>query len=89
MQIFMKVVCGKILNQLINVLFCLKPITCLYNAHWFNPYDETPYSAEVIYFVVQNLPRSERFKFENILLAGVIPGPQEPRKHKYFSLSHC
>ena len=36
---------------------------------------------ELFYFVVQNLPRSEIFKFENILLAGVIPGLLEPRKH--------
>ena len=51
------------------------------NIDWFNPYDETPYSAGVIYFVVQNLPRSERYKFENIILAGIIPGPKEPKKH--------
>ena len=51
------------------------------NIDWFNPYDETPYSAGVMYFVVQNLTSSERFKFENIILAGVIPGPNEPRKH--------
>ena len=47
------------------------------NIDWFNPYDETPYSAGVIYFVVQNLPRS----VENIILAGIIPGPREPKKH--------
>ena len=51
------------------------------NIDWFNPYEETPYSAGVIYFVVQNLPRAERFKFENILLVGIIPGPNEPKKH--------
>jgi hypothetical protein len=26
-----------------------------------------------------NLPRSERFKTENIILVGVIPGPSEPK----------
>ena len=51
------------------------------NIDWFNPYEETPYSAGVIYFVVQNLPRSERFKFENVILVGMIPGPNEPKKH--------
>ena len=81
----MKVVCGKILNQLITVLFCLKPITLMLNIDWFNPYEETPYSARVMAFVVQNLPRSERFKFENIVLAGVIPAI----KRKHFSLPHC
>ena len=51
------------------------------NVDWFNPYDETPYSAGVLYFVIQNLPRSERYRFENIILAGIIPGPREPKKH--------
>ena len=51
------------------------------NVDWFNPYDETPYSAGVIYFAILNLPRSERYKFENIILAGIIPGPREPKKH--------
>lgn len=51
------------------------------NVDWFNPYDQTPYSAGVMYFVVQNLPRSERFKLENVILAGLIPGPTEPKKH--------
>ena len=49
------------------------------NVDWFNPYDHTPYSAGVIYFVVQNLPRNERFKIENVVLAGLIPGPSEPK----------
>lgn len=51
------------------------------NVDWFNPYEETPYSAGVIYFVVQNLPRNERFKLDNIILVGIIPGPNEPKKH--------
>ena len=50
------------------------------NVDWFNPFDETPYSAGVIYFVIQNLPRNERFKFENVIIAGLIPGPSEPTK---------
>ena len=28
--------------------------------------------------VIFNLPRSERFKLENIILVGMIPGPKEP-----------
>ena len=58
------------------------------NIDWFNPYEETPYSAGVIYFVVQNLPRSERFKFENVILVGMIPGPNEPKKHINTYLAH-
>ena len=56
-------------------------LSLMLNVDWFNPYDETPYSAGVMYFVILNLPRSERYKFENIILAGVIPGPREPKKH--------
>ena len=29
--------------------------------------------------VVQNLPRKERCKSENILLISIIPGPREPK----------
>lgn len=32
-----------------------------------------------IYLTIQNLPRSERFKEENVILVGVIPGPSEPK----------
>lgn len=49
------------------------------NVDWFNPYDETIYSVGAIYLVIQNLPRSERFKIENVLLVGLIPGPHEPK----------
>ena len=32
----------------------------------------------VIYLAIMNLPRAIRFKRENIILIGVIPGPSEP-----------
>uniref|UniRef100_A0A1X7U7L0 Uncharacterized protein n=1 Tax=Amphimedon queenslandica TaxID=400682 RepID=A0A1X7U7L0_AMPQE len=38
----------------------------------------SPYSVGAIYLAVQNLPRSERYKMENLLLVGIIPGPTEP-----------
>lgn len=31
------------------------------------------YSVGIIYFVIMNLPRSETFKFENVILGGIIP----------------
>lgn len=31
--------------------------------------------------VLMNLPRSERFKPENVFLVGVIPGPHEPKHY--------
>lgn len=56
------------------------------NIDWFNPYKETPYSVGAIYFVIQNLPRMERYKIENVLLVGLIPGPNEPKKNINFFL---
>ena len=51
------------------------------NVDWFNPYEESEYSAGVIYLVILNLPRVVRYKFENILLVGLIPGPKELSLH--------
>ena len=49
------------------------------NIDWFNPFDKTPYSAGAIYLTIFNLPKSERFKLENVILVGLIPGPNEPK----------
>ena len=59
--------------------FCLS-----LNIDWFNPFKEAPYSAGGIYLTVQNLPRTERYKMENIILVGIMPGPQEPKKKYHF-----
>ena len=60
--------------QLPNNL-CLK-----LNLDWFNPFDHVQYSVGVLYLVIENLPRSERYKLENIIIVGSIPGPKEPKK---------
>lgn len=50
------------------------------NVDWFQAFDQKqPYSDGVIYFTINNLPRSIRHKKENVILAGVIPGPREPQ----------
>ena len=49
------------------------------NVDWFRPFKHTTYSIGVIYLVVQNLPRSLRFKLENVIIVGAIPGPHEPK----------
>jgi len=41
----------------------------------------------IIYLAIENLPRSERFKVENIILVGCIPGPREPKHDIYSFLS--
>ena len=52
----------------------------LLNVDWSNPFDQTEYSAGAIYLVIQNLPCSERYKFENFILVEMIPGPKEPKR---------
>lgn len=49
------------------------------NVDWMQPFDHTQYSIGVLYLALMNLPRSERFKRQNIFLVGVIPGPNEPK----------
>ncbi len=50
----------------------------LLNIDWLQPFEHTKYSVGVIYLAILNLPRSIRFKQENVILYGVIPGPCEP-----------
>lgn len=54
-----------------------RTLAFMINVDWFQPFKLSWYSVGVIYLVV-NLPRSERFKVENVILVGVIPGPHEP-----------
>lgn len=49
------------------------------NVDWFEPYEHGVYSVGAIYLTIQNLPRDQHYKPENILLVGVIPGPKEPK----------
>lgn len=60
------------LSQPYSYLLCL-------NVDWFQPFKHTEHSTGAIYLVIQNLPRTERYKEENVLLVGVIPGPREPK----------
>lgn len=43
------------------------------NVDWFQPFKNTNYSVGAIYLTILNLPRSQRFKKENIILVGLIP----------------
>ncbi|XP_066931820.1 uncharacterized protein [Clytia hemisphaerica] len=51
------------------------------NIDWFQPFTNSDYSLGVIYMVLLNLPREERFKYENVIVCGIIPGPKEPSKN--------
>ena len=71
----------KELNYLDGMPYLASPYNycLLLNVDWFNPFEETLYSAGAIYLVILNLPRSERYKVENMILVGMIPGPHEPK----------
>ena len=48
------------------------------NIDWFQPYKLTQSSVGALYLTIMNLPYDQRFKRENIILLGIIPGPCEP-----------
>ncbi|KAG0975909.1 hypothetical protein G6F57_010776 [Rhizopus arrhizus] len=49
------------------------------NVDWFQSSKRTVYSVGAVYLTINNLPRSIRYKKENIILVCVIPGPKEPK----------
>ena len=50
------------------------------NIDWFKPFKHTPASVGAMYVTVMNLPYDQRFKRENVILLGIIPGPSEPKR---------
>lgn len=48
------------------------------NVDWFQPFKHTQASVGAIYLTIMNLPYGQRFKRENVILLGIIPGPSEP-----------
>ena len=52
------------------------------NLDWFQLYDGTVYSIGVIYATICNLPRDIRYRRENLLTLGILPGPNEVSLHK-------
>ena len=52
------------------------------NLDWFQPYEGTVHSTGVIYAAIYNLPRDMRFRRENMLILGILPGPNEVSLHK-------
>ena len=72
----------------IFLFFCGSPflskennIAFMLNIDWFQPFKHRAYSIGVMYLVFMNLPCSIRYKRENIVLLGLIPGPSEPPLH--------
>ena len=54
-------------------------LAVMLNVDWFRPHKHSPGSVGVIYLVLLNLPRHERYKLENIIVVGILPGPSEPK----------
>ena len=54
-------------------------IGLMLNVDWFNPFKHGNYSMGAVYLSVLNLPRKIRFKEQNTILVGLIPGPKEPK----------
>ena len=50
------------------------------NIDWFQPYKLTESSVGAVYITVLNLPYHLRFKREFVILIGIIPGPNEPKR---------
>ena len=53
----------------------------LINIDWFQPYRHAQYSVGAIYIAILNFPRNLRYRRENMLLIGIIPGPHESKLH--------
>lgn len=62
--------------------FLSEPFTygLMMNIDWFQPCKHTEYSVGAIYLTFMNLPRKLRFRQENVLLIGLLPGPKEPKR---------
>ena len=54
-------------------------LATIFNIDWFQPFDTSEHSVGALYMVLLNLPREIRYKKENVLLVGLIPGPNEPQ----------
>ena len=65
-------------SMILILMQYLLHIGLMLNVDWFNPFKKGLYSAGAIYLSILNLPRLVRFKKENSIPNGLIPGPKEP-----------
>ena len=54
-------------------------LALMLNVDWFQPFKHTTYSLGVMYLTILNLPGRVRYKLENSIIVGIIPGPHEPK----------
>jgi len=76
---FLKYKGNDFLNAPRNLAFAI-------NVDWFQPFKRrSDRSVGVIYLVLLNLPREQRFKWENIIVAGIVPEmSKEPKSLNTF-----
>ena len=90
-QLYGDVYDGKVWNSFLrrnDLDFLASPrrFGLMLNVDWFQPFKHRKdISVGVLYMVVMNLPRSERFKRENVIIVGIIPAlTKEPPSLNYF-----
>ena len=72
--------CGKIFSMCHPFLASPGNLAFSLNVDWFQPYKVTQSSVGVLFLTILNLPRSVRYNRQYTILAGVIPGPNEPKR---------
>lgn len=63
---------------------CSVCLSLTLNVDWFEPYKYVKHSIGAMYVVINNLPRHMRFKPSNIILLGLIPGPDLPENINHY-----
>jgi len=74
--------CGININFFNEKPFLAAPhnLALILNLDWFTPFKHIQYSIGILYAVVANLPKSERYKLENVNIIGCIPGPKRTKE---------
>lgn len=70
---------GAIWKEFASLFLNSFAVGLMLNVDWFQPYSHTVYSVGAVYLTIMNLPHHIRSKRENIILLGIIPGPNEPK----------
>ena len=78
--------CGKIFKSFNGEDFLNSPRNygLMLNFDYFQPMKHRKdYSVGVLYLVLLNLPCSERFKWENVIVVGIVPSMEHKQKNLY------
>ena len=73
-------------NNGVQYLKNYRNLAGLINVDWFQPCENVNITVGVICLVLVNLPREIRFRKENVLIIGVLPGPKESKGNINFFL---